>query len=151
MTDLDISSHALESAQQNLLLNEDIPGVAACARDTIQADVFKWLAENMERRFNLLVLDPPSLAKRESERTGAIRAYGRLVSDGIKHLLPDGILVACSCSAHVSAEEFFGAVREAAQRSGRKFTELRTTRHAADHPASFPEAEYLKGIYLRLQ
>jgi 23S rRNA (cytosine1962-C5)-methyltransferase len=33
--------------------------------------------------------------------------------------------------------------------SGRRFTNLDTTRHAPDHPASFPEAEYLKGTYLK--
>jgi 23S rRNA (cytosine1962-C5)-methyltransferase len=57
--------------------------------------------------------------------------------------------VAASCSAHVSAVEFFDAVRQAAQKSGRRLTELETVRHAADHPATFPEAEYLKCIYLR--
>jgi 23S rRNA (cytosine1962-C5)-methyltransferase len=150
VTDLDISSYALESARQNLSLNAGIPGLAACARETIQADAFEWLAESSERKFDLLVLDPPSLAKRETERSRAIRAYGRLVGEGIKHLSPNGILVACSCSAHVSAEEFFDAVRTTAMRSGRRFTELQTTRHAADHPATFPEAEYLKGIYLRI-
>jgi 23S rRNA (cytosine1962-C5)-methyltransferase len=96
------------------------------------------------------VLDPPSLAKREAERAGAIRAYARLAQSGLRHLRPGGILVACSCSAHVSAEEFFAAVRQAARGSGRRFTELQTTRHAPDHLATFPEAEYLKAIYLRL-
>lgn len=56
--------------------------------------------------------------------------------------------MACSCSAHVAAAEFFNAVRQAAQRSGRRWSELKTTGHPADHPATFKEAEYLKGIYL---
>ena len=102
------------------------------------------------RRFDLVVLDPPSLAKREIERPGAIRAYGRLASSGIEHLTSGGILVACSCSAHVTAEEFFGAVRRSAAKAGRTFEELRTTRHAPDHRATFKEAEYLKAIYLRV-
>jgi 23S rRNA (cytosine1962-C5)-methyltransferase len=38
---------------------------------------------------------------------------------------------------------------ETARRSGRRFTELKTTAHAADHPATFAEAEYLKCIYLQ--
>jgi 23S rRNA (cytosine1962-C5)-methyltransferase len=59
-------------------------------------------------------------------------------------------LVAASCSAHVAAPEFFATVRQAAQRSGRRFEELATTGHPADHPATFPEAQYLKCIYLRL-
>jgi len=101
------------------------------------------------RSFDLIILDPPSLARRESERSQAIHAYGRLSRSAIELLRPKGILVACSCSAHVSAPEFLGAVRDAASQSGRPFTELQTTGHAVDHPATFPEADYLKAIYLR--
>jgi 23S rRNA (cytosine1962-C5)-methyltransferase len=67
----------------------------------------------------------------------------------MKHLHHGGILMAGSCSAHVTAEEFFAAVRRSAVGSGRKFAELQTTRHPPDHPATFKEAEYLKGIYLK--
>jgi len=95
------------------------------------------------------VLDPPSLAKREAERAGAIRAYARLADLAIRHLSSGGILVSCSCSAHVTAEEFFEAARHAATRSGRTMVELQITRHAPDHPAAFREGEYLKAIYLR--
>ncbi len=150
VTDLDISAHALEAAKRNFKLNHAEPAVARCPHELIRADAFAWLAEHPKRRFELIVLDPPSLAKRETERAGAIRGYARLTELGLKHLSPDGILLACSCSAHVSAEEFFAAVRQTAAKSGRRFTELRTTRHAADHPATFKEAEYLKAIYLRL-
>jgi 23S rRNA (cytosine1962-C5)-methyltransferase len=146
---LDISAHALAAARRNFALNSALPAVAACRQELIQADCFEWLRENDRRKFDLVILDPPSLAKRESERTGAIRAYARLAASGLQRLERDGMLVACSCSAHVTAEEFFGAVRQAAADSGRKFTELRTTRHAPDHPATFAEAEYLKAIYLR--
>jgi 23S rRNA (cytosine1962-C5)-methyltransferase len=59
------------------------------------------------------------------------------------------MLVAASCSAHVSAEEFFSAARGSAGQSRRRFTEWRTTAHPPDHPATFPEARYLKCIYLR--
>jgi len=95
-------------------------------------------------------MDPPSLAKRETERSGAIQAYTKLNANGIRLLKPGGVLVAASCSAHVSTEEFFGAVRLAANKSGRRFDELDTTRHAPDHHASFPEAHYLKCLYLRV-
>jgi len=150
VTDLDISPHALKAADRNFLLNQSVPAVATCRHKSIQADAFEWLSGNLERMFDLIVLDPPSLAKRESERAGALRTYGRLVSSGLSHLSPGGILVACSCSAHVTAEEFFEVVRKTATRSGRKFKELATTRHAPDHPATFKEAEYLKAIYLAL-
>jgi len=147
--DMDISAHALAAAQRNFALNRDIRAVCECQHETLQADVFDWLAENHDRKFDLIILDPPSLAKRESERSGAIQAYERLAGLGIRHLAEGGLLVAASCSAHVSAEEFFSAVRSAAGRSRRQYRELSTTGHAPDHPALFSEASYLKCIYLQ--
>ncbi|MGO8835965.1 MAG: class I SAM-dependent methyltransferase [Limisphaerales bacterium] len=148
VTDLDISAHALAAAQRNFALNKNCPGVAACRHATAQGDAFDWLAASTAK-FDLVVLDPPSLAKRAAEREGALRAYERLATLGIVRLAPGGILVAGSCSAHVPAEDFFETVRRAAAKSGRKFTELKTLRHPPDHPAGFKEAEYLKVIYLK--
>ena len=148
VTDLDISAHALESAKRNFALNTSFSGVAACRHETVQADAFEWVASGPEK-FDLIILDPPSLAKRAAEREGAIRAYETLNAHGIAKLAGQGILVAGSCSAHVSAEEFFTAVRRAAQKSNRKFTEMKIMLHPPDHPAGFKEAEYLKVIYLK--
>jgi len=150
VTDIDISAHALASAERNFALNQSIPAIAQCRHERVQANALDWLATDAPRTFDLIILDPPSFAKRETERAGAIRAYEKLASLGIQHLAKEGILVACSCSAHVTAEEFFEALRRSAAKSGRRFQELQTTRHAADHHATFKEAEYLKGIYLRL-
>jgi 23S rRNA (cytosine1962-C5)-methyltransferase len=148
VTDLDISAHALAAAKRNFALNKNFPGVAACHHDIAQGDAFEWLAASTAK-FDLVVLDPPSLAKRATEQAGALRAYDRLATLGIARLAPDGILVAGSCSAHVPAEAFFEVIRHAAAKSGRKFAELKTLRHPPDHPATFKEAEYLKVIYLK--
>ncbi len=150
VTDLDISAHALESAKRNFRLNQADPGVAACRHETLQTDVFAWLEQNAVPRFDLVILDPPSLAKREAERAGAIQAYARLAAQGVRSLRPGGLLAAASCSAHVTADEFFEAVRSAVRRSGRSFTEISTTGHPPDHPATFPEGRYLKCIYVKL-
>ena len=150
VVDLDISTHALAAAQRNFSLNESDERISACEHQCIQGDVFEWLASNRDRKFGLIVLDPPSLAKRESERLGAIVAYQRLAGLGLQHLESDGVLVACSCSAHVSEEEFFEAVLMAARKSGRGFSEIGRTGQPPDHLATFPEAKYLKAIYLNL-
>jgi len=149
VTDLDLSAHALASAKRNFALNQSNVAVASCRHELIQGDVFQWLSQSPKRKFDLIVLDPPSFAKRETERGGAVRAYGRLAKLGVAHLARGGILVACSCSAHAAAEEFFAAVRQSAAAGGRDVGELQTTGHAPDHPATFKEAEYLKAIYLR--
>ncbi len=150
VTDLDISAHALESSRRNFALNTGDPRITKCAHHRVQTDVYDWLARARPSQFELVILDPPSLAKRESERAGAIRSYQKLAALGLACLAPGGILLAASCSAHVTAEEFFQAVRRAVSDSCRAACELLTMRHAPDHPSAFREAEYLKAIYLRI-
>lgn len=73
VTDLDISSHALASAARNFQLNQSDPAIARCVRQSVQADAFEWLSQASPGQFELVILDPPSLAKREAEREGAIQ------------------------------------------------------------------------------
>jgi 23S rRNA (cytosine1962-C5)-methyltransferase len=149
---LDISEHALKEAEENFALNRSLPSVAAACHETVQADVFEWFrSAERNRRFGLVVVDPPSLAKRETERARAIVAYRQLAVSALEKVRAGGHLVAASCSGHVSAPEFFAVVRAAAVASGRRWTELETTDHPPDHPAGFPEAKYLKCIYLWLE
>lgn len=147
VTDLDISKHALDSANRNFALND---WAATIPHECVQADAFEWIANGPRRSFDLIICDPPSLARREADREGAIRAYGTLAANCLRRLSPGGVLVAASCSAHVSEGEFFGAVISAADQAGR-WTELWRSAHASDHPANFAEAHYLKCIALRLE
>jgi 23S rRNA (cytosine1962-C5)-methyltransferase len=148
VTDLDISAHALESARRNLQLNQAV--VKGCRYEQIQADAFEWLPATNPRAYDLIILDPPSLARREAERDGALQAYRKLCGQALRGLSRGGKLVACSCSAHVPAEAFFGTAREAARASRRNWREMETTGHAPDHMARFKEGEYLKAIYLQV-
>jgi 23S rRNA (cytosine1962-C5)-methyltransferase len=150
VTDLDISPHALEGSRRNVGLNAGTPGVDAVRHETVQADAFEWLAVERRRLFDLVILDPPALAKRQAERTRALAAYARLAGLGAGRVRPGGLLLAASCSAQVPADAFFEAVREGIRRTGRRGEELRRTGHPPDHPAGFPEAHYLKAVYLRL-
>lgn len=151
VTDLDISAHALEAAERNFALNHDDGGVAACEHRCEQDDAFKWIETAKSSSYDVVIVDPPSLAKREVERGRAIQAYAKLNANAIRLLRPHGVLVAASCSAHVSESEFYDAVRTAARQSGRSFKEMETRGHALDHKAKFPEAHYLKCIYLQFE
>ena len=115
-----------------------------------QADAFAWLHDAAAAggpRFGLVITDPPSLAKREAERAGGVEAYHHLARNALQLLRPGGTLLAASCSAHVSADEFRQAVERAAfQILGRDWQTLWTAGHAPDHPVSFREGEYLKAM-----
>jgi 23S rRNA (cytosine1962-C5)-methyltransferase len=141
VTDLDISSHALESSKRNIALNK-----ITTAHHTVQANTFEYLTRKPERQFGLIILDPPSLAKRESEKEGALRVYRQLADSALPWLSRNGILVSASCSAHVRPEDFFETLTAFARRH--RLKEIRRTENPADHPATFPEARYLKCIYL---
>lgn len=147
VVDVDISGHALEGARRNFALN---PQLDPAVHQTVKADVFEWV-ETADECFDLVICDPPSLAKRERDREGAIAAYQRLNAAVISRLSPGGILISASCSAHVSPSQFFSAVRNAGRRSGRGFRERWISGHAEDHPANFPEAEYLKATCLEFE
>ena len=149
VTDLDISRHALDSGARNFALNQTFATVRACQREALQVDVFAWLRHTDTRQFDVVILDPPSLAKREADRPDAIDAYARLAFEGMRRVRPGGWLLAASCSAHVQADEFFATVRSALSQTPTRWTEVQTTEHPVDHPAGFPEGRYLKAIYLR--
>jgi len=144
VTDLDISRHALDSARRNFALND---WAAQVPHELVQGDAFEWLASGPPRSFDLIICDPPSLARREVDREGAIRAYYSLAVSCLRRLRPGGVLVAASCSAHVTEDEFFEAVMSAADERG-EWTELWRSAHAVDHQATFREARYLKCLAL---
>ncbi|MBL9167953.1 MAG: class I SAM-dependent methyltransferase [Verrucomicrobiales bacterium] len=149
VTNLDISAHALAAAARNFELNASQPQIRNCPHEAVQADAFEWLASSTKSHFDLVILDPPSLAKRELERQGAIQAYRRLARLGWNQLRPHGILAAASCSGHVTAEEFFQATRLGIVDAGGQAEEIHHAQHPPDHPAGFPEAHYLKCIAFR--
>lgn len=149
VVEVDISQHALDSAKRNFLLNARHPKIAHVQHESIQADAFAWLELESRRKFDLIITDPPSLAKRESERVVAAAAYQKLNTHAMSRIKRGGVLVAASCSAHVSSDEFFTSVRRAAHADGRHWKELWMSGHPLDHPSAIPEARYLKCLALQ--
>lgn len=149
---VDASRPALETAAEQFHLNRTIPQVAAARHETICGDAFAILAEmaNAGRQFDLVVIDPPALAKSQAEVGRALAAYRQLVRLGAAVAAPEGILVISSCSSRVAAEPFLDLVKETAREAGRPLQELARTGHAADHPITFPEGAYLKCLFGRL-
>jgi 23S rRNA (cytosine1962-C5)-methyltransferase len=149
VTAIDSSAPALETAWRNWRLNVPEAIGPSVSFETIAADAFGTLTalRREGRRFDLVVLDPPAFAKRQTEVEGALGAYRRLTRLGLGVLQSGGVLVAASCSSRVPAEAFFDAVHAAAQEAGRPIRAFERTGHALDHPVTFPEGAYLKCIF----
>lgn len=143
---LDVSAPALETAQSNFALN---PQLADVPHDILVADAFEGLRDLAEagRQFSMVIVDPPSFAKRTAEVPGALRAYANLTRLALDVLAPAGLLVMASCSSRVTTEDFYRTVLQTANQAGRPLQEIERTGHALDHPIGFPEGAYLKCLF----
>ncbi len=122
--------------------------------DTCQGqafDVMKGLADG-GRRFEAVVVDPPAFVKRKKDLKAGLTAYQRANQLAIRLLERDGILVACSCSHHVSVEDLTAAVLRAARSVDRQLQILEIGGQSACHPAhpAIPETRYLKALFCRV-
>lgn len=145
---VDLSPGAIESARANMARNRTLPAVRACRHLTTVGDAMEVMADlaTAGRRYDVVVVDPPSFAVRQAQVEGALRAYGRLAELAVRLLLPGGTLVQASCSSRVGQVEFTAAVLDAAARAGVRLDDVRSTAHALDHPVGFPQGAYLKAV-----
>ena len=151
VTAIDQSSSALANVERNFQANQDRGSVSSCQLVTKMGDAFQELEHLAQRgaKFDLVVLDPPSFAQKKGDVARAEAAYDRLTRLGLGVVAPGGVFVQASCSSRVSSERFFDGVQVAATKAGYDLRPFASTGHALDHPATFPEARYLKAVFAR--
>ncbi len=144
---LDISAQALEVALQNGKLN---PSKGKHA--TMAIDAFVGLQQLIDtgKKFDIVVIDPPSFAKSAREIESAKHSYHRLAALGAQLVSKNGILVLASCSSRITAQQFFDISEQGITKSKRSYQLIEKTFHDSDHPIGFPEGAYLKCGYYRL-
>jgi len=148
---LDNSQPALNILKHNLALNQ----LDADRAHIAQGDVFQVLRRYRDaaEAFGLIILDPPKFAPARSTLSHAARAYKDINLWAMKLVSPDGILATFSCSGALKADHFLRIIQYAALDAGRDVQILERLGQPPDHPVrlAFPEAEYLKGLILRVR
>lgn len=148
--DVDISSHIVPAARQNLTANAS-PNATS---HYLIANIFPFLEHLSERGplFDIVVLDPPSLLRRRGNFKQAMGIYTKLNRNALRLVRSGGLLVTASCSSRISAEDFFLIHQRAATGAQVESRILHSNLHASDHPANpaFPEGRYLKCIFARV-
>lgn len=146
----DSSESALQGAEKNIKLNNHDLSAAAFYK----GDAFQLLRDFRERdrRFDMVILDPPKLVPSAAHLKKGLAAYKDLNLNAMNLLRPGGILVTFSCSGAVTMEMLREAAAFALKDCGREAQILEQLHQGWDHPvrASIPETEYLKGLILRI-
>jgi 23S rRNA (cytosine1962-C5)-methyltransferase len=143
---IDVSATALVLARRNAERN----GVSATfAQEQAVPAMKRLIGEN--RRFGVVVCDPPKFARSAAAIDRALSGYDQINRLALELLAPGGILLTCSCSGHVSQEDFTGMLVHAAQKTSVSIAILEQRGQAPDHPVSAfcLETAYLKCIIAR--
>jgi len=144
---VDSSATALEYVSRNAKAN----GVTV---ETIRDDAFDALKSLLEQgaRYDVVILDPPAFAKRKKDAPQALAAYRKLNQLALPLIDRDGLLVSCSCSYHMAAEDLESAIQSAARHTSRFVQVLEQGGQSPDHPVhpAIPETRYLKSFFCRV-
>jgi 23S rRNA (cytosine1962-C5)-methyltransferase len=146
---MESSTDALTRAGEHVKQN----GIAA-AVDLRHGDAFALLRKSAAagERFDLLVLDPPPLARRKGDVAKASRAYKDMLLHAMACAAPGAFVLAFACSHHVAPELFSQIAFGAALDAGRDVQVQGWLSAPPDHPVSIhhPEGRYLTGLMLRV-
>ncbi|MBM7559852.1 class I SAM-dependent rRNA methyltransferase [Marinitoga litoralis] len=141
---VDKDEYALELLKENAKLN----GVEI---ETVYDDVEHYL-DNTEYQFNLMMLDPPSLIKKKTERLKGVQIFKKISELGIKKLDNYGILSLCSCAYQADISLLIEALRRSVENEGIMLQSLDIITQSNDHPwiLQIPESLYLKCFWVRV-
>ncbi len=149
VTSVDLSAPALAAASRNFALNRSITDVATCHHESMAGDAFEVMDRLLRarREFDVVVVDPPSFAQRQTSVERGLHAYGELTRRAVGLVRNGGLLVQASCSSRITSDDFYITVRRAAGNAGAEFEDERRTAHGIDHPVTFPQGAYLKALF----
>jgi 23S rRNA (cytosine1962-C5)-methyltransferase len=138
---IDISETAIAKAKVNARLNS--AAVEFEIGDV--SETLKSLAEK-NKKFDMLILDPPSFTKSKKNIPAALRGYKEINAAAMRLVNSGGFLVTASCSHHITEEGFLSTIEQAAVKAKRFVQLLEFGGAAPDHPVipAMPETKYLK-------
>ncbi len=145
---VDISEEALVVARENAAGN-GLDNVRFEAHNCF--DHLRELTDAKEK-FDVVILDPPAFTKTRAAVEGALRGYKEINLRGLKLVREGGFLVTCSCSQHVSPQQFHDVICQAARDSKKKIRLVENRTQGHDHPIlpASPETQYLKCMILQV-
>ncbi|MCK5241680.1 class I SAM-dependent rRNA methyltransferase [bacterium] len=142
---LDTSAQALAHLEQNTRLNR-----MQHAIHVRKENAFAYLSEavKQKKKYSTIILDPPPFTRSKAELADAMRGYRELHRRASQLLHPQGLLLTCSCSHHVTRKAFAEIALQGVSNTGRKLKIITQFGPDRDHPekSQLPESRYLNCI-----
>jgi 23S rRNA (cytosine1962-C5)-methyltransferase len=147
VTLVDASAAALALAQRHVERNRRDPRLEP---RVLVGDAFE-AARGLRERFDLIVVDPPPLARRSADVSRAARAYKDVLLHALRAAEAGAFLLFYRCSHYVSPDLLRKIAFGAALDAGRAVQVAGLLGAPSDHPVSLdhPEGDYLSGLLLR--
>ena len=151
VTTVDLAKPAVAEAEENWALN----ALPAEKHEAVAADCFAFLASAREekRKWDLVIVDPPSFAPAERHVEKATERYTALFAAAIQVVEPGGAVALSSCSSHIAPAAFHEICQAASSKARRRAQVIGIYGQPEDHP--FPlvcsELQYLKFNLLSLR
>lgn len=139
------SARAAELARDNLVAN----GAGASAA-VVHGDALRFLRDEAGE-YDLVVLDPPPLARHKREISRALHRYGDLLRGALRRSSPAALLLVLAGSDRLHADDLRRIASDAASRTGRALRVLAQVGPPADHPLDVgpPHGAALDGLLLQ--
>ena len=150
VTTVDLAKPAIDAAVDHWRLN----ALPESLHEPLAADAFVFLEEaaRERRRWDIVVIDPPSFAPNQESIPKATTAYQSLIASGARVTSKGGLLAAASCSSHIDLTAFLAICEEGVSEARRRATVLGIHSQPGDHPTPLvlPEFRYLKFVLMRV-
>jgi 23S rRNA (cytosine1962-C5)-methyltransferase len=130
---VDVSTKVMEEARKNMLAL----GMPIEQHRFVVEDVFRFLEreQKSERRYDLIILDPPSYSSTKSHRFSAESNYEALAALTLSVLAPGGRLLACTNHRKIYLGRFRKFLRNAAQLQKVEIDQLKDLKTPEEFPA----------------
>jgi len=118
--------------------------------EIINDKVFETLEklESEQRRFDIVLLDPPAFIKSKKDIFSGLKGYEKLIRLAAPLVKKGGVLMLTSCSHHASIIDLINAANDGFRKLQKPARLIRTFGADVDHPVhlALKENEYLKSL-----
>ena len=146
VTSVDAAGRYLDWARQNFRCNEIDPAAPEFLVGDCFAELERLAAAG--RRFDLILMDPPSFSTTRKSRFTTSGGTAELVERAMRLIPTGGLLIASSNLQKMELADYLKELRKGAALTGRDLQVIEVAGQGGDFPftAAFPEGRYLKYV-----